>query len=376
MTLSDATILSLKRVQGRSAIVALVGAALCAVGFFMNEKQFLRSYLLGYLLWSGIALGALAVAMVHHVTGGAWGDFIRPALRSATRTLPLLALLFVPVVWGMPHLYRWADGDTASAGQAWYLNRTGFLVRAAVYFAVWLVFGWMVQRVRSGRDAAGRTGERVRQFSALGLVLYGLTVTFAAVDWVMSLEPDWYSTIYGMSFAVGQMLSALAFGITVILLFPTPETVGEHAASCLHDLGNLLLTFVLLWAYLAFSQYLIIWSANLPTETQWYVKRGAGAWGVVAVALIVFHFAVPLLLLLSRQVKRSAACLLAIACGIVAFRWVDLFWVTVPAFTDGAFSVHWLDGAALVTVGSVWLAAFARYHRQALTVAAHERESP
>ena len=309
------------RLQRRALVVGAAGIVLCGVGFLLNPTQFFRSYLLAYLFWLGIPLGSLAVLMLHHLVGGAWGAVIRRVLESATRTLPVLVFLFVPLLFGLHELYIWARPEVVMADEilqrkSVYLNIPFFVVRSALYFIVWLVVSfalntWSVTQDQAGADPSER---RMRLLSGPGLVLYVLTATFAAVDWMMSLEPHWFSTIYGILVIVGQLLATLAFAVAVVaLLADTPPLSQVISPAHFHDLGNLLLAFVMVWAYMAISQFLIIWSANLPEEITWYLQRMRGGWEWLGLALILFYFTLPFLLLLSRGIKQRAQLLAWVA---------------------------------------------------------------
>ncbi len=356
----------LDRLRQRSLLLGGIALALCALGALRNPTQFFRSYLLGYVFWIGIALGCAAIVMLHHMVGGAWGFVIRRLLESGTRTLLWMALLFVPLLLGLSHLYSWARpgavaGDRILQYKSPYLNPPFFLVRTVVYFAAWIGLAhflnkWSFEQDRTAEPAL--TG-RLQALSGPGLIIYGLTVTFASVDWVMSLEPHWFSTIYGMMFMVAQALAALAFVIVVAMLLSDHKPLSDViSASHFHDLGNLLLAFVMLWAYLSFSQYLIIWSGNLQDEVPWYVSRSTGGWAWLAVFLIVFHFAVPFLLLLSRDIKRRMWVLAMVAAALIFMSWVDLFWLVVPAFEPAGPRVHWMDLVAPIGIGGIWIAGF------------------
>jgi len=352
--------------QRRALIVGIAGLAACAAGAFISPEQFYRSYLVGYLFWIGIALGCFAVVMLHHLVGGAWGTVIRRLLESGTRTLPLMLLLLAPIVIGLPHLYLWAQPDVVATDEllqhkAPYLNVPFFLARAALYFALWIGLAYLLNRWSAAQDKSNTQSirKRLQNFSGPGLVLYGLTVTFASVDWVMSLEPHWFSTIYGMIFMVGQTLATLAFIITMLMLLGKREPLASILKpQHFHDLGNLMLAFVMLWAYVAFSQFLIIWSGNLPEEIPWYISRLSGGWGYIAIALVVFHFVLPFLLLLSRQNKRRLGTLATLAGAMLVMRLVDLVWVIAPAFEEEGMHLHWMDLAASIGVGGIWVAVF------------------
>src|SRR5262249_16356797 len=275
-------------------------------GYFLAPDALFRAYLFAYVFFTGLSLGCLAVVMLHHSTGGAWGIPIRRMLESGTRTLPLIAVLFLPVALGMKHLYPWARPEEVAkdhllqAKEA-YLNVPFFLPPAVVCLAVWLAVAYFLNRWSLEQDRAGSPAltRKLQLLSAGGLVAYGLTMTFASIDWVMSLEPRWFSTMYGVLYIAGQALNALAFvTAALVLLSREPPFAGYVRSSHFHDLGKLLLAFVMFWSYVAFAQYLIIWAGNLPEEIPWYLRRLAGGWGWVGAALVLLHFALPFLLLL------------------------------------------------------------------------------
>jgi len=359
------------RIARRSLIIGGAAALLCAAGAGVNPQQFFRSYLLGYMLWFGITLGCLALLMLQHLSGGMWGLVIRRLLEAATRNLPLMALGFLPIALGLRSLYSWAaPGDPADEllrHKSAYLNPTWFLLRALLYFTGWWALSAMLSRwsARDDREPSMRLRLRFQGASAAGLVFYALSVTFASIDWVMSLDPHWSSTIYGVLFMGGQGLSALAFVIAIsVLLARYPPMDRVLKPDYLHDLGKLLLAFVMLWAYFAFSQWLIIWSGNLTAEIPWYVARLRGGWQLIGLALIVFHFALPFMLLLSRDLKRRGRPLAALASAILFMRLVDLFWMIAPNFDRQSprllDHLHWLDVVAPVAVGGIWMWRFFR----------------
>jgi hypothetical protein len=358
----------MNQIRQRLLVIAAVALAACLLGAFFNPTQFFRSYLVAYVYWLGLGLGSLAIVMTYHLTGGGWGVAIRRVLEAATRTIPLLAVLFVPLLLGMKRLYPWADaarvlGDPVLQHKAGYLNVPFFVGRAAVCFASWLVLARLLNLWSDQQDGARTSGptDRLRRLSAGGLVLWGFTVSFAAIDWVMSLEPHWFSTIYGMVFMGSQLLGALAFSVVLIALQADRQPMRQVLSPArLNDLGNLLLMAVMLWAYLSFSQLLLIWSGNLPEEIPWYLRRMVGGWQVVAVVLAVFYFAVPFALLLSRQTKRRLKILATVAGTIVIVRLLEVFYLVAPGFTDGRLRVHWMDVAAMIGLGGAWLAMFSR----------------
>jgi len=357
---------ALERFQRPALFVGIAALAACAVGGFFAPAQFFHSYLFAFLFWAGIALGCMAVAMLHHVTGGAWGLPIRRPLESGTRTLPLMALLFLPIVAGARKLYEWADPaavarDAALQHKSLYLNVPFFFGRAVLYFAAWLAFAYFLNRWSLQQDATGgRTiDRRLQLLSSAGLVVYGLTVTFASIDWAMSLEPHWFSTMYGVLFIAGQGLSAFAFIVVVLVLLSERAPLsGYVAARHYHDLGKLMLAFVMFWAYVSFSQYLIIWAGNLPEEIPWYLRRLQGGWGWIAAAILLFHFVLPFLMLLPASANRNPRVLAAVAGLVVFMQLVEIFWLTQPPFAGGHFRLHWMDLLAPIGVGGLWLAVF------------------
>jgi MFS family permease len=280
--------------------------------------------------------------------------------------LPLIALLFLPIALGAGKLYEWADPaavahDPILRHKSLYLNVPFFFGRAVVYFAAWLAFAYFLNRWSLEQDAtAGRSIPRKLQLlSSAGLVVYGLTVTFASIDWAMSLEPHWFSTMYGVLFIAGQGLSAFAFIVVMmVLLSERAPLAGYVAPSHYHDLGKLMLAFVMFWAYVSFSQYLIIWAGNLPEEIPWYLRRLQGGWGWIALAILLFHFVLPFLMLLPASANRNPRVLGAVAALLVLMRLVEMFWLTQPAFSDGRFRLHWMDFLAPIGIGGLWLFVF------------------
>ena len=362
---ADALIPELGRYQRPLLAAGAVGLIISAAGGFFEPAQFFQSYLMAFMLCLGLTLGCLALGMVHQLSGGAWGVVLRRPIGAAARVLPILTLLFLPIIAGMPHLYIWTHADAVARDEVLrhkqlYLNTPFFLVRAALYFLVWnaishFLNAWSLEQDRTGDPQLSR---RMQRLSAGGLVAYGLTITFASFDWLMSIEPDWYSTIYGVLMIGGQGLTAMAFLILVIAwLSRRPPLDAMISPEHFHDAGNLTLAFVMLWAYFAFSQYLIIWAGDLPHEIAWYQHRLQNSWRAISVTLVLFHFAVPFLVLLSRRVKRQAATLSAVAAGILAARLLDLFWLIAPDF-HGSFHVSWLDLLLPASLTSLWLGAF------------------
>lgn len=355
----------LDRIQRVALIAGVVGLVLCVLGAFLSPAQFFQSYLFAYLFWAGLALGCFSVLLLQHVSGGGWGLLIRRLLEAGARTLPLMLLLFVPLAFGMQQVYEWARpevlaNDAILQQKSVYLNVPFFLIRTVFYFAVWigLLFIWNRWSAEQDRTGNPALDDRLKMLSRLGLLLYFITMTFAAFDWGMSLEPHWFSTMYGIIFVIGQGLLAFAFMIVLVALFADRRPLADLVTpQRFNDLGNLLLAFTMLWAYVTFSQYLIAWSGNLPEEVPWFLRRQTGGWEWIALALVAFQFVLPFMLLLSRQNKRKIQVLGRVAALIFVMHLVEVFWLIVPAHQSG-LSVHWLDLAAILGIGGLWLAVF------------------
>ena len=371
------------RIQRLGLIAGALGAIVCAAGAWIDLGQFLQSYLFAYLFWLGIALGSLAVTFLYHLVGGAWGFTLRRLLEAAALTLPLLLVLFAPialdVLGGSSRLYEWARpeaaGDPIIQSKAGYLNVPFFLARALIYFAIWVGCAYLLGRWSAEQDRTGdpALADRMRLLSRYGLVLYILALTFAAVDWAMSIEPHWFSSIFGVLFLAGQGLSSLTFAIAMAGLLSRRAPLARLATpDTFNDLGNLLIAFVAFWAYINLSQYLIIWSGNLPEEVPWFIHRTQGGWVWLIRFVLAFQFAAPLLLLLARRTKRSVRGLATLAAAILCVHLVEMFWRIIPSFRQGGLALHWLDLAAPVAIGGIWIAAWAWLLKRRPLVAQHD----
>ena len=356
----------LEWLQFRALILGAVGLLGLVIGAFASTQQFYQSYLFGYAFWTMLALGCLGVLLLHHLVSGAWGHIIQRLMEAGARTLPFMALLFVPLLIGLQHLFPWSrPGDVAASEviqkKIRYLNVPFFIIRAVSFFLFWSAVAYALSTWSRAQDRTGDPAltKKIKGLSGPALVAFVLTVTFASVDWMMSLEPEWYSTIYGMLAIVSAVLSTLAFGIIGIRLLSAYEPFSAILTSRhYHHLGNMLFAFTILWAYMAFSQYLIIWSGNQVDDNFWYIRRLDAGWQSVAVLLLIGHFFVPFFVLLSRKAKRSIRPLALIAGAILVMRLVDLFWLIMPAFNEHRLEVHWLDLAAPIGIGGIWLALF------------------
>jgi hypothetical protein len=344
---------------------------------FVRPDEFYRAYLLGFMWWLGIALGSMAIVMIRHLTGGGWGTVIRRILGAAMRTLPLLALLFIPMIvavwqgriypWAMPlaavqdpHIREHLEKNKFITQS--YLNFSGYWLRAVIYFAIWNVLSFLLSRwsKQTDRADAPNNSERFKAVSGPGLILYGFTISFATIDWVMSLDPTWISTIFGLIILIGEVLSAMCFAVIVErILFDYKPMSELLKPNFVHDHGKWMLAFIMVWAYFSFSQWLIIWAGNLPSEITFYLKRINNGWGVVALTLVLFGFVFPFATLLSRPFKKNIRRLVWVAVLLLAMRYVDLFWIIEPNFSR-TFSITVADVIVPVAIGGLWLWLFFR----------------
>ena len=352
-----------------------IGTIACAIGLWLQPEQALRSWLLGFIFWGGITIGSIGIIMLQYLTGGAWGVVIRRVVEAASRTLPLVIVLFLPIAIGVSTLYEWTHlppTDYAMAHRGWFMTPESWWLRSIGYFA--LLFGmmfilnkWSANQDKSAdfEEAAGWLG-KATAFSGPTMVIYALVVTFAVVDWVMMLDPHWFSTMWGLLFVAGWALSCFCFTAALLAYFsdkaPLNRVLGRRH---FHDIGKLMLALVMVWAYFNFSQFLIIWSGNIPEETGWYIVRMKGVWGWIGIILVFLHFAFPFLLLLKRDTKRQARVLATIAIFILVMRLVDMFYLIGPnpridslGLEKGAFVLSWMDIVAPIAIGGLWLAAF------------------
>ena len=361
-----------KTIAQRSLIVGVVFGIVAVILAFKNPDEFYRAYLLGFMAWLGVALGSMAIVMIRHLTGGGWGVVIRRILGAAMRTVPLLAALFIPIILGIKRLYIWAQPlaniqdkhlreHLADITQT-YLTRSGFIWRAVFYFAIWNLLSFLLSHWSKQTDRAGAPDntDRFKAVSGPGLILYGFTISFAAIDWVMSLDPSWISTIFGLVILIGEVLSAMCFAVIVErILFKYKPMSEMLTPDFVHDHGKWMLAFTMVWAYFNFSQWLIIWAGNLPSEITYYIRRINGGWGYVGLFVVIFHFAVPFAILLSRPFKRNIYKLVWLAAWMMLMRWVDLFWIIEPNFSK-TLNVTVADIVVPIAIGGFWLAYFFR----------------
>lgn len=364
-----------KTIAQRSLIFGIVfgiGAVALAI---TRPDEFYRGYLLGFMCWLGVALGSMAIVMIRHLTGGGWGVVIRRILGAAMRTLPLLAILFIPMIiavlqhriypWAMPldlikdpHIREHLDKHSFIKGA--YLNASGFILRAIIYFVIWNVLSFLLSRWSKQTDKPGAP-DNTQKFKAVagpGLILYAFTISFAVIDWVMSLDPSWISTIFCLIILIGELLAAMCFAVVVERILSNYRPMSEMLKpEFVHDHGKWLLAFIMVWAYFSFSQWLIIWAGNLPDEITFYFTRLAGGWGWIGLFLALFHFCVPFAILLSRPFKRNIRKLVWLAIWLMIMRFTDLFWIIEPNFSK-TFHITIADIVVPIAIGGFWLAYF------------------
>lgn len=364
----SATGTPLAGLQRIGLVLGAVGLIAAGMGAMSDPVQFYQSWLLNYLYWLGIPLGSFGFLVLQNLTNGAWGFVAKRIWEASATTMVLMAVLFLPIVYGMESLYPWANPEVVAAApllqhKAAYLNPDFFMARAALYFAIWAGIAWLIRSWSRNQDASGDPALSRKQatLSGAAIPLFVLTLTFAATDWAMSLEPEWFSTMYGLIFLAGYGLSTLSFTAFVLSrVAGLPPLAAVVKRSHFNDLGSLMLAFTMLWAYLSFSQYLIIWAGNLPEEIGWYLARTEGGWQYIGTLLLVAHFVLPFLLLLWRRNKDDIHRLVRVAMWILAIRWVDVLFQVKPAFSPGHLGVHWMDIALLFGIGGIWLAFFTR----------------
>lgn len=350
--------------QRPAMAVAAVGGVACAIGWVIDPRRAAAAYLVAYVVFLGVALGALAMIMIARMSAATWFIACRRDAEHVTAVLPALAILFLPVILSARLLYPWVDAASshsstlarAVAAKQAYLNFPWFVARAVIYWVVWISLAELLRRVSiaNERRASALSRRRMNVISAVGLPLYAFTVSFASFDWMMSLSPAWYSTIYGVYYFSGCMVGALAL-LTVIVArrVSSERKPGSADEACMQALAKLLLTFVLFWAYIGFSQLIVIWSADLPAENSWYLIRLAGGWKILAAVLVAGHLLVPFLVLLVRAVRKSSKAMAAVGVLLLVMHYLDGYWMVMPDAAPARGGPHWLDAGAVLLIGGV-----------------------
>ena len=358
--------------QTRFMFVGLVGAVATVAGAFLFPNDFYSAYLTAFIAALSLSLGCMSILMLYHLVGGAWGTVSRRILEAGMMTLPLMAALYIPILFHMPRLYEWARPEELAKNAKLkaiadsYLNSNGIVIRWAIYFVLWLLMAFLLNRWSTAQDnesARNQSTLKFRAVSAIGLIIYSLTFSFALIDWVMSLQARWISTIYGLIFIAGAALATYSFVVIIENILSKEKPMSGYLKSTeIHDHGKFMLAFTMVWAYFNFSQWLIIWAGNLPEEIPWFFRRINNGWGYVAFFLVVFHFAVPFGFLLSQRLKKNIRTLVRIAYWVIFMRVVDIFWHIEPAQSLGHTNLHisWTLFASLAGIGGLWLAFFFR----------------
>lgn len=369
------------RAQVPALIVGVIGIIGAAIGFFTNQPEFFKAWLPAFIFWVMIATGSLGILMLQYVTGGEWGVLIRRPLGAAARTIPLFLLFGLPIAFGLEHIYVWANHDIVAhdvllqAKAKWWLNQPGWIIRSLIYFALWSLWAWRIRRLslRFYEDRSPYVELSRRKWASAGLLMIVLTLTLASVDWVMSLEPKWYSSMFGISFTVGAGLSAFAF-VTFFLTTISSTKAMENILKPMHfrDLGNLMLAFTMLWAYTNFSQFLLVWYGNIKEETPYYVTRMQGVWGWMAAILIIFHFFLPFTMLLMRSIKDRPRTIAIVTVIILFMRFIDIYWLVGPAHYGEHFHFSWITLFAFLGIGGLWMWAFIHQLKGQTIIPIHE----
>lgn len=352
-------------------VIGVAGLVACGLDAPSHPSEVIQSYFIAWLYFLGLTIGSMTTLMIYHLTGGDWGQPVRRWLEAALAPLLLLAVLFVPVGLGLPHLFTWAIAGTEltrldGSSQQWFLDPTLFLLRAGLYLAVWLLLSRLVVR-------GMRHGRPLTAVCAAGLLVYAVTAMFASVDWIDSLMPLWYSTVAGLIFMTSQNLGAFALAVlcaTAIHLSYTrppaglaadsPQAPPDLTSDRCTDLGTLLFVYVLTWAYVAFSQWIIVWGGDLPHETAWYLPRWHSSWRWVTYTIECAQFGIPFIVLLFRALKRDARAMLLIAALVLGVHWLYIAWLVKPSLAAAGVSLDWTDCAATLGVGGLWVWLFLR----------------
>ncbi|MBD3166425.1 hypothetical protein GF324_07495 [bacterium] len=343
-------------------LIAGVGLIASAAGAFVDPKQFFFSYLTAFAFWCTLALGGLIFVILHHLFGSTWSVVIRRMSETTMRTMPLFAVLVIPILIGIPWLYHWADpsyvaGDYALPKKAGYLNVPFFVIRTVFYFAVWVTLSILLYRASLKQDESytRENAKYMRTLSAPAAILYAVTITLASFDWLMSLDAHWFSTIYGLWFFSGAVTAFFAYTTTnVVFLFRHNILKEDLTPEHFHDIGKLLFAFMIFWAYMALSQFLLIWYANFPKETVFYLARWSGSWRALTLSIPIIGFAVPFVILIMRITKRNLNLLAGMAWLLLGMHYVDLYWNIMPNLHTETVVVSWMDVATMLFIGALF----------------------
>ncbi|MDQ6621361.1 MAG: hypothetical protein M3Z31_17000 [Pseudomonadota bacterium] len=370
---------TLQTLSKRASAVGAIALAISAIGAWFDPTAFFRSYFIAWLFFVGIGSGSLLEVALHELTGGSWGLVLRAPLEGAMATLPLLSLLVLPLAFGLPHVFSWAqasggDANPVVGAKSWWLNEPFFLLRGVVILGLWSAFAMLLRKRLMHARVHSAASRNV--LPILCVIVYFITVTVAAFDWIASLVPEWYSSAIGLRLGVSQALGAFAFAVPAAILIARAEALPPAARPRdFQDLGNLLLTFAMLWAYIAYTEFLIIWAEDLPHETSWYLPRVQTSWRWLAVLLLILEFALPVFAMLFRRVKTNSTLLAALCLAVVIGQWFDTLWLVAPSLRSAGFAIHWMDVMVTIGLGGVciaWGALALDRHPHALSLARRE----
>jgi len=353
--------------KGRLGIIALavgvLGLAASALGWISEPERFYHAFLTAFVFWTSIALGGLFFTMMHHLTGARWSVVVRRICENLMMQLPWLFLAFIPIYFGIHDLYHWSHEEAVAAdhvlqGKAAFLNVGFFTIRTIAYFAIWSILAVLLYRVSLKQDGGHKPEHlrSMRKISAIGMLLFAATITLSGWDWLMSLEPHWFSTVFGVYLFSGSFLSAVAVVTGTCLYLKRMDAFkNTFTLEHFHDLGKLMLAFTIFWSYIAFAQYFLIWYGNLPEETFWYTARWEGSWKVISLILLFGHFALPFTVLLFRSVKRNLSIMGFFVIWFLLMHWLDYYWLVYPTFTEQGATIGWLEIVAVLGLGGIFL---------------------
>ncbi|MBD3169895.1 MAG: hypothetical protein GF307_10465 [candidate division Zixibacteria bacterium] len=353
-------------------VIGIAGLAISFIGYFVNGDQFFHSYLTAYIFWLTLALGGLFAVMLHHLTGATWSVVLRRIFENIMIVLPVMALLFIPLFFGIHNLYHWSHADAVAHDhllqqKSPYLNTPFFIIRAIAFLVIWSLFARALYKSSLNQDAGYSENQipRMRRISAFGMVVFALSVTYASFDWLMSLDAHWYSTIFGAYVFGGSVLGIMALVTLICIWLRGRNTLTEEISTeHYHDLGKLTFAFAIFWAYMAFSQYFLIWYGNIPEETIFYQHRWVGSWKAVSLMIVFGHFVVPFFIMITRAAKRNLSMLGIMVVLLLLMHWVDIFWLVMPNLHHHGAHISWMDVTATVGIGGIFLWVFLKQMRK------------
>lgn len=347
----------------RALMVGIAGLVLSAVGWVVDADRFFHAYLTAAVCWLAIALGALFFVMLHHLVSARWSVVVRRLAENVMMTIPYLAILFIPLLFGLGHLYHWSHADVMAADEllhkkAGYLNIPFFVIRTAVYFAVWSLLARYLYRASVKQDAGyvQEDVDKIKRTSAIGMIVYALTVTAAAFDWLMSLDAHWYSTIFGVNYFAAGLLTFVSFLALLALVLRRNDILrAAITVEHYHDLAKLMFAFTIFWTYTNFSQYFLIWYGNIPEETIWYADRWVGSWVTISMIVLFGHFVFPFIGLITRGSKRTLGWVGFMAIWLIAMHYIEMYWLVYPGYSEPGASFSWQEPVTLLGIGGIFV---------------------